>query len=118
MSRGLDISAVSAVIHYDVPKFAKTYVHRCGRTARAGRDGKSIAILKRGQRGAFEKMRAGSIAEFERVQRMQGLECSGGMEEAIRVYPECLKSLKEVMEAEKGGELDSLACLTEEWLLG
>ena len=49
MSRGMDIQSVSAVINYDVPSYAKTYVHRCGRTARAGRKGRAITMLKDGQ---------------------------------------------------------------------
>ena len=35
MARGMDIPAIVSVINYDIPGFAKTYVHRCGRTARA-----------------------------------------------------------------------------------
>ncbi|AYU75941.1 ATP-dependent RNA helicase, putative [Leishmania donovani] len=44
-ARGLDIPAVSLVLHYDVPKHAETYVHRVGRTARAGREGTSVALV-------------------------------------------------------------------------
>lgn len=44
-SRGLDIPEVSAVVHYDVPKEVSSFVHRVGRTARAGREGRSIALI-------------------------------------------------------------------------
>jgi ATP-dependent RNA helicase DeaD len=44
-ARGLDIDNVSHVYNYDVPKDAKDYVHRIGRTARAGESGKVINIL-------------------------------------------------------------------------
>jgi ATP-dependent RNA helicase DDX49/DBP8 len=44
-ARGLDIPNVGLVLHYDVPKHADTYVHRVGRTARAGREGHSVALV-------------------------------------------------------------------------
>jgi len=44
-SRGLHIENVSHVYNFDIPKDAKDYVHRIGRTARAGEEGKAINIL-------------------------------------------------------------------------
>lgn len=38
-ARGIDVDGVSHVINYDLPEVPETYVHRIGRTARAGRDG-------------------------------------------------------------------------------
>ncbi|MGB1390107.1 MAG: DEAD/DEAH box helicase [Paracoccaceae bacterium] len=43
-ARGLDIPHVSHVLNFDVPSHAEDYVHRIGRTGRAGRDGKAITI--------------------------------------------------------------------------
>ncbi|SIO24476.1 ATP-dependent RNA helicase RhlE [Rhodovulum sp. ES.010] len=43
-ARGLDIPAVSHVLNYDVPSHAEDYVHRIGRTGRAGRQGKALTI--------------------------------------------------------------------------
>lgn len=43
-ARGLDIPAVSHVINFDVPIHSEDYVHRIGRTGRAGRDGKAITL--------------------------------------------------------------------------
>lgn len=43
-ARGLDVPAVSHVFNYDVPGHAEDYVHRIGRTGRAGRDGKAMMI--------------------------------------------------------------------------
>lgn len=43
-ARGLDIKGIDFVIHYHAPRTADTYVHRSGRTARAGASGKSVII--------------------------------------------------------------------------
>jgi ATP-dependent RNA helicase RhlE len=44
-ARGLDVEAVSHVINYDVPAAPEDYVHRVGRTGRAGNQGKAITIV-------------------------------------------------------------------------
>jgi ATP-dependent RNA helicase RhlB len=43
-ARGLDIEALDLVVNYDVPEDAESYVHRIGRTARAGKAGKAITL--------------------------------------------------------------------------
>jgi ATP-dependent RNA helicase DDX51/DBP6 len=113
MSRGMDLPSVSAVINYDVPAYAKTYVHRCGRTARAGRKGIAISVLKGGQVGQFLKMRQ-LIDNPKRIQQMgvQKHLVSG----AIPMYQACVQALRQVMDAENDGEIDNVSSLPSEWI--
>lgn len=52
-ARGLDIPSVSHVFNFDVPIQAEDYVHRIGRTGRAGRDGTAIMICSKRDRKNF-----------------------------------------------------------------
>ena len=49
-ARGLDVDDISHVINYDLPNVAETYVHRIGRTGRAGADGLAISFCSEEQR--------------------------------------------------------------------
>jgi ATP-dependent RNA helicase RhlE len=44
-ARGIDVSGVSHVFNYEIPNVAEQYVHRIGRTARAGADGVAISYV-------------------------------------------------------------------------
>lgn len=45
LARGIDIERISCVILYNVPKYPKNYIHRIGRTGRAGHKGKAITLV-------------------------------------------------------------------------
>ncbi len=49
-ARGIDIPEVSLVVNYDMPTVPEAYVHRIGRTARAGRDGQAISLCSKEER--------------------------------------------------------------------
>ena len=55
-SRGLDIPSVDMVINYDVPLNPKDYVHRVGRTARAGRSGRALTLVTQYDVEMFQKI--------------------------------------------------------------
>jgi len=74
-ARGLDIPGVSHIYNYDLPNDSKEYVHRIGRTARAGEEGKVINILARRDYDNFQpiinsrnfNIAKGEMPEIERV---------------------------------------------------
>lgn len=106
MARGIDLPNVAVVVNYDVPSHAKTYVHRVGRTARAGRKGASYSLVKRGQENQFQRMRAS--VDDKRVQPFP-LKMSGGgnalAQAWVAAYRPALRRLKTVLELEKQGRL-------------
>ncbi len=50
LARGIDVQNVACVINYDCPRDADTYVHRVGRTARAGASGSAVTLIEPGER--------------------------------------------------------------------
>jgi ATP-dependent RNA helicase DeaD len=79
-ARGLDVERISHVVNFDVPFDAEAYIHRIGRTGRAGRTGAAIlfisrreqAMLKaieRATRQKIDEMPLPSVAEINRLRR-------------------------------------------------
>lgn len=56
VSRGIDIDDIQLVVNFDVPHDAEDYVHRIGRTARAGRDGRAVTFVNEKDRPAFHNI--------------------------------------------------------------
>ena len=61
-ARGLDIDDVNVIINYDVPQNTDDYIHRIGRTARAGRSGYAFTLVSKDEIPRFNKIRkAGNV---------------------------------------------------------
>jgi ATP-dependent RNA helicase DDX51/DBP6 len=56
MARGMDLANVDYVLIYEAPKHVTSYIHKIGRTARAGRSGMAITLLEHKQVFFFKKM--------------------------------------------------------------
>jgi len=62
-ARGIDVTGVSHVVNFELPNVPESYVHRIGRTARAGKDGKAISFCAQDERGL--------LRDIERVTRQR-----------------------------------------------
>ncbi|KAL7963523.1 P-loop containing nucleoside triphosphate hydrolase protein [Trichoderma compactum] len=102
-ARGLDIQEVSLVINYDIPRDPDDYIHRVGRTARAGRKGEAVTLV--GQRDV-ELV----LAIEERVGRQMEAWEEEGVNLETRVIRDALKVVGEkkreaLLEMEEGREV-------------
>lgn len=102
-ARGLDIPEVKLVINYDLPRDPDDYIHRVGRTARAGRDGEAISFI--GQRDVEL-----ALTIEARVGREMVLWEEEGVNLETRVIRDALKVVSEkkreaLLEVEEGREV-------------
>ncbi|MCL4109495.1 UNVERIFIED_CONTAM: hypothetical protein GTU68_024392 [Idotea baltica] len=67
-ARGLDVTRISHVFNYDMPHDSESYVHRIGRTGRAGRKGEAIIFLSNSQRGKLRMIERVTKQQIEIVQ--------------------------------------------------
>lgn len=94
-ARGLDLEGVSAVINYDVPIHAKTYIHRVGRTARAGASGVAFSLLESREAHHFKQMLVQGRSGKSAVQK-------------LKIKPEDIEPIRSIVEEAMGrlqGEL-------------
>lgn len=86
-ARGLDVDEIDVVFNYDIPQDPEFYVHRIGRTARAGREGVAITFVSgRGHR------------------RIKGIE----RQIRTKLVPLSMPSQKDVQESKKGIHLENI----------
>ena len=72
-ARGLDISELSAVINFDLPFESEVYIHRIGRTGRAGKEGMAFSIMTPGERFRLEEINTlmGTAFEASDIQELE-----------------------------------------------
>ena len=67
-SRGLDIEGVTHVFNYDVPQNIDTYIHRIGRTGRAGQNGVAVTFVSNFEEYKFNNIENGITGKIEKAQ--------------------------------------------------
>ena len=76
VSRGLDIDDISCVINYDLPRSPADYIHRIGRTGRAGKEGLAVTFIGHEEQEHFKVIEKRSNIKLEREQ-IKGYELKG-----------------------------------------
>lgn len=103
-ARGLDVERISHVVNFDIPYDTESYVHRIGRTGRAGREGKAILFVTPKERrllGAIEKanrqkLTALQVPTGEQVSQQRIARFQSNVQETIQSQD--LSSFRELVE--------------------
>jgi len=76
-ARGIDVEEISHVINYDIPEVAETYIHRIGRTGRAGLSGIAISFCDQDEKPSLRD-----------IQRLTGCEINVVRDHPFNTEPE------------------------------
>ncbi|WBW71720.1 ATP-dependent RNA helicase Ddx27/Drs1 [Schizosaccharomyces osmophilus] len=91
-SRGIDIKGIEVVINYEAPSSHELYLHRVGRTARAGRSGRAVTLAGEGDRKVIKDVFKTSAAQNTKV-------VSRNLEfDKVESYGKQMKDLEEVVD--------------------
>ncbi|XP_053990203.1 ATP-dependent RNA helicase DDX51 [Hylaeus volcanicus] len=100
LARGVDILDIQLVISYDLPKHIKGYIHRAGRTGRAGKPGTAISILTPKQVGIFKHMLTNAHKAVPSIEKLDLESVASTID-----YPSHVEKLKQDLEKEKQDNL-------------
>lgn len=122
-ARGLDISSVETVVNFEMPSTVETYVHRIGRTARAGRGGRACTLIGEGRRRLMKEVIRDAGEKRKRIEG-KGLKDSAASSTGVirsRTVPQAVLAhfvakinslephIKEVIAAEAVAKMDRIA---------
>jgi len=86
-ARGIDVDEVSHVVNYELPVDAESYVHRIGRTARAGRSGIAYSFCDQSEKGTLKDIERLTRKALQVAPPVQGLEADQRSERSPRPAP-------------------------------
>ena len=105
VARGLDIPRISLVINYDLPGDNEAYVHRIGRTGRAGREGMSIAFVRPREMYSirhYERLTNGTVLNYDlpNIQDIGKIRIERTRVEVAKIVADKdISSMREIVEA-------------------
>jgi ATP-dependent RNA helicase DDX55/SPB4 len=100
IARGLDMPDIDWVVQFDPPQDPKAFAHRCGRTARIGRNGKAVVFLMPSEDAYVEFLKIRNIPIVPLSLKNEDEHCTDmpTKEELIQWQKECSKSDRDVFE--------------------
>ncbi|PVH15744.1 uncharacterized protein CXQ87_003593 [Candidozyma duobushaemuli] len=112
-ARGLDIPKIEMVVNYDMPKTHEIYLHRVGRTARAGREGRSITFV--GEATADRNIVKAAIKSLENDGKKNGKAVSRNVEwDEVEKIQKVVEEKKDVVDEVLAEEKSQKELLTAE----
>jgi len=85
-ARGIDVDGITFVVNYEVPSTAEDYIHRVGRTARAGRNGSALTLVSPEEESMLASIERATGVNLERA-KLKGFS-DGRSDEQIRLGSE------------------------------
>jgi ATP-dependent RNA helicase RhlE len=113
-ARGIDVDGITHVINYDIPVEPESYVHRIGRTGRAGATGQAIAFCEPAERGALKAIEKLIGKAVPVAPLPQGLAALSSLPTAARTEPKAPRGQpKGARPAAKGGRNEAKGTRTD-----
>ncbi|MFY0542538.1 DEAD/DEAH box helicase [Brevibacillus sp. H7] len=103
-ARGLDVEGVTHVINYDLPNDVESYIHRVGRTGRAGQKGTAISFCSPRQKSLIARFAKATKAKIEEKIFVPGRHLDAGRKERAKEREEYFVKLREEKQKEEKRE--------------